>query len=128
VEIETRLSFAHGWQERRHRITTRRALHTTEGAFCVPHGEDAPEEFVAGAAALAVSGGKASGIRDAAGTRQAAILHPDPNGHLLWPRTLLPVLRGELESGEHELTTLVYADSTGETSAWETYQASGAEL
>lgn len=128
VEIETRLSFADGHDVRRHRITTRRALHTAEGAFCVPLGEDAPEKFVARAAALVVSGGKASGIRDAAGSRQAAILQPDPNGHLLWPRTLLPVLRGELEPGVHELTTLVYADSTGDTSAWETDQAPGAEL
>ena len=128
VEIETRLSFADGHHMRRHRITTRRALLTAEGAFCVPLGEDAPEKFVAGAAALAVSGGKASGIRDAAGARQAAILQPDPNGHLLWPRTLLPVLRGELEPGEHELTTLVYSDSSGDTSAWDADQAPGAEL
>ncbi|HWG28118.1 DUF2264 domain-containing protein [Actinospica sp.] len=118
VEIETRLSFNDGCQLRRHRITTRRALHTVEGAFCVPLGDDAPEETVTAGSALAVSGGKASGIRDTTGVRHGAVLRPDPNGHLLWPRTLLPVLRGDLEPGEHELTTLVYANSTGDTSGY----------
>ena len=116
VEIKTRLSFDDGRQLRRHRITTRRALHTVEGVFCVPLGDDAPEETVTAGSALAVSGGKASGIRDTTGVRHGAVLRPDPNGHLLWPRTLLPVLRGELQPGEHELTTLVYANSTGDTS------------
>lgn len=118
VEIETHLAFIEGWQVRHHRITTRRALQTVEGAFCVPLTDDGPEELASTGSALAAANGRASGIRDMTGVRDAAVLRPDPNGHLLWPRTLLPVLRGDLNPGEHEMTTLVYANSEGETSGF----------
>lgn len=115
VEIETRLSFADGWQVRRHRITTGRTLLTVEGAFCVPLDDYecllSEQQSTANGSALALSDDRASGIHDQDGLRLGAVLRPDPNGHLIWPRTLLPVLRGELEPGEHELTTHVYAKS-----------------
>ncbi|MBR7836944.1 DUF2264 domain-containing protein [Actinospica durhamensis] len=124
VEIETRMVFADGWHIRTHRVATARALQTAEGAFCVPY-DEATSRYEAGeAAALAVTGARASGLRDLRGPhdlgvrRVGEVLRPDPNGHLLWPRTLLPVLRGELEPGEHVLTTAVYADATGDATGF----------
>jgi hypothetical protein len=118
VEVETRLRFAGDWQIREHRVTTARSLRTAEGAFCVPLGEDSSTRQT-DASALAVAKGLASGIRDLTGGRRPAILRPDPNGHLLWPRTLLPALQGELAPGEHRLITAVYADGAGDAAGFE---------
>jgi hypothetical protein len=113
VEVETRLRFAGDWQIREHRVATARPLSTAEGAFCVPLGEDATTRQTDDSA-LAVGRDRASGIRDLTGGRRPAVVRPDPNSHLLWPRTLLPVLHGELAPGEHRLVTAVYADATGD--------------
>jgi hypothetical protein len=113
VEVETRLRFAGHWQIREHRITTARPLRTAEGAFCVPFDEEAITRQT-GSGALAISLGLASGIRGLTGVRRAAVMRPDPNGHLLWPRTLLPVLRGPLAPGQHRIAAAIYADSTGD--------------
>lgn len=69
--------------------------------------------FSAGAA-LAATESLYSAIHDLNRTRRGEIVRPSPNGHLLWPRTLLPTLRGELEPGEHWLATAVYADASGQ--------------
>jgi hypothetical protein len=97
-----------------HRISTGRKLWTAEAGFCVPltgPASDAPRSAGpdgAYAAATSVS----SGIKDLTGNRPTArIVAPDPNTHLLWPRTLLPTLCGTLEPGIRNLVTLVYADT-----------------
>jgi hypothetical protein len=118
VEVETRLRFAGDWHIREHRITTARPLHTAEGAFCVPLAEDTSIHETE-TSALAGTKDRASGIRDLTGGRHPAILRPDPNSSLLWPRTLLPALRAELAPGEHHLITAVYADSTGDVAGFE---------
>jgi hypothetical protein len=120
VEIETRLRFAGDWQIRDHRITTARPLHTAEGAFCVPL-EDQTRTHTTDSSALAISKERASGIQDPSktATRQATVLRPDPNSHFLWQRTLLPILRGTLEPGEHLMITAVFANSTGDAADFE---------
>ena len=114
VEVVTSLRFSGDWQIREHRVTTARALLTAEGAFCVPLDEGATNQQTDDAGALAVTRDRASGIRDLTGGRRPAVLRPDPNSHLLWPRTLLPAFQGELAPGEHRLVTAVYADSSGD--------------
>lgn len=119
VEVITRLRFVGDWQLREHRITTARPLHTAEGAYCVPNTETATTHGT-DSAALAVADDRASGIRDLTGGRRPTVLRPDPNSHLLWPRTLLPALRGELAPGEHRLVTAVFADATGDPTGFHT--------
>ena len=119
VHVVTRLRFAGEWHIREHHITTARPLHTAEGAFCVPLDEDA-RILQTDATALAVTKDRASGIQDLTGTRTPAVLRPDPNSHLLWPRTLLPALQGELTLGDHVLFTAVFADSTGDAAGFDT--------
>ena len=119
VHVVTRLRFAGDWHIREHRITTARPLHTAEGAFCVPLSEGATTYQTDATAALAIAPDRTSGIRDLTGGRHPAVLRPDPNSHLLWPRTLLPALEGELTPGEHVLITAVFADSTGDAAGFD---------
>lgn len=116
AEIDTWLVPLARWHVRAHRIRTSRALHTAEGAFCVPHDETALSS-IEEHSALASAGDRTSAISDLTGKRRGEIVYPDPNGHLLWPRTLLPTLRGELEPGEHWLVSAVYAAADGDTQA-----------
>ena len=130
VEIETLLTFAGDWHIREHCITTERPLHTAEGAFCVPLDEQASASAGTSVreaewSALVISRDRASGIRDLTETRRAAVLKPDPTSHLLWQRTLLPVLRGTLEPGEHRLITAVFADSTGDAAGFGQHPVNG---
>ncbi|MEY9836654.1 DUF2264 domain-containing protein [Streptacidiphilus sp. EB103A] len=124
VEVETELLPAGPWHLRLHRITTGRRLWTAEGGFCVPDTEVAVTSLDTGTDtspaghALAESGGLISGIRRLRGATGAELLRPDPNSHLLWPRTLLPTLRGELTPGTHRLATAVLGADTTDRDAW----------
>jgi hypothetical protein len=116
------------WHLRRHRITTGRPLWTAEGGFCVPlsgapadaeHGARAGAAFAAGTNPPLFSGiVDPGGPRDGAARREGAVVRPDPNTHLLWPRTLLPTLRGTLDPGTHLLVTAVYTDTSGDASGF----------
>lgn len=121
------------WHVRAHRIETERELWTAESGFCVPLDSDVTggSDSTNGAggtaggaqeqcAAFAVNSEAAlcAGIRDLTGTRRGVVLRPDPNTHLLWPRTLLPTVRGRLEPGLHWLVTGVYADTDGDATGF----------
>jgi len=122
VHIET-LLMAVGedgrWHVRAHRIVTERKLWTAEAGFCIPLGDAAASELRHGTepgAAYAASSqvpGLYAGIRDLRDAQAAEIVIPDPNTHLLWPRTALPTLRGTLEPGRHWFVTAVFAGSGG---------------
>jgi hypothetical protein len=105
------------WHARVHWIETKRKLWTAEGGFCVPlDGAVADTSHEADAnGAFAEARPLRSGIRDLTGNRTGRVVVPDPNTHLLWPRTLLPTLCGTSEPGAHKLVSLVYADTAGGT-------------
>jgi hypothetical protein len=104
------------WHARVHRVSTDRRLWTAEGGFCVPlDGAVSDARHEAGKdEAFAAAHSLCSGIKDLTGHRAGEVVLADPNTHLLWPRTLLPTLRGTLEPGAHTLVTLVYADTAGD--------------
>ena len=78
-----------------------------------PH--DAPPDAAAAASAASPAAtALCSGIRSLTDGRLGEVVRPDPNTHLLWPRTLLPTLLGTLEPGSRHLITLVYADTRGD--------------
>jgi hypothetical protein len=124
VEVETRLRFSGDWHIREYRVTTARPLLTAEGAFCVPLGEGA-RTHQSDSSALSVETNRASGIRDLTTGRHSVVHRPDPNSQLLWPRTLPPTLQGELTPGEHRLITAVYADSTGDSTDFDSHLRGG---
>ncbi|WP_327167319.1 hypothetical protein [Streptomyces subrutilus] len=111
VRVYTWLVPAGEWHVRIHRLTTGRPLHTAEAGFCVPAepGGSPAREAAAGARATASAGNLVAAVRDLAGGRQGEVIRPDPNSHLMWPRTLLPTLRGTLDPGEHWLVTACFA-------------------
>ena len=41
------------------------------------------------------------------------VIHPEPNTNLIWPRTVLPMMRARLAPGDHELICAVWADAEG---------------
>ncbi|RRQ78248.1 hypothetical protein CQW39_14455 [Streptomyces griseofuscus] len=102
-----------GRHVRVHRLVTPRPLHTVEGGFAVPL--EGSVTRAQGRGARAECGELASGVADLIGTRTGEIMLPDPNSHLLWPRTALPVLRGRLPPGENWLATDVLATADGST-------------
>jgi hypothetical protein len=127
------------WHARVHCITTARPLWTAEGGFCVPLGaaepgdgeqrsapdqqaeprdSDHPVYAADDESAFAAAGNLCSGVRDLTENRHGEIVRPDPNTHLLWPRTLLPTLRGELAPGSRHLVTLVYTDTGGDAAGF----------
>lgn len=117
------------WHIRAHHLVTSRVLWTAEGGFCVPIDDIEPpaphaassdvDESQHSALVASLNPALVSGIRDLTGIRQGVVLRPDANTHLLWPRTLLPVLRGKLEPGEHWLVTAVYADTAGDATGFD---------
>ena len=115
------------WHIRAHGIMTERKLWTAEGGFCIPLGDAAVSELQRATklgAAYAASQGElrlCAGIHDPKEDRAGEIVIPDPNTHLLWPRTALPTLRGALEpGGRHWLVTAVFAGtgSAGDAEAF----------
>lgn len=105
VRVETELVAAPPWHLRLHRIETARQLHTIEGGWCVPWSAEAGGHTAD--AAFAAAGGVHSLLLDLAGDRTPAVITPMPGTHLLWPRTLLPVLGRPLPPGTYRLDCAV---------------------
>jgi uncharacterized protein DUF2264 len=106
VTVESRLEPVEGGHRREHRIVTGRSLYTAEGGFCVPwaiHGNEPHATAGGPGAASAAAGGLESSIVDSDGGRAGEIVWPMPGSHILFPRTVLPTLRGSLEPGTHIL-------------------------
>ncbi|MFI1966473.1 DUF2264 domain-containing protein [Streptomyces pathocidini] len=124
VVIDTTLIPAGPWHLRVHHIRTGRRLFTAEGGYCVPREPGGAVEAAPGMA-LVRGGGLVSGVRDLAdgggtgeGVRPGQVVLPDPNTHLLWPRTALPVLTAELAPGEHRLASGVFGARAEAPADW----------
>jgi hypothetical protein len=114
VEVETWLLPANPWHVRVHRIRTPRPLSTAEGGFAIPRADayrklERIEER--NGAALVIGAGDFSGIADLGSTieRRGIALKAPPNTNLLYPKTFVPQLRGEIPSGETVLMTAAVA-------------------
>lgn len=112
VEIETWLIPDPPWHLRVHRLRTARPLWSAEGGFALDRSGDDPlrrggtQQADAGFALAGYPAGW-SGLRDLLGRRAGQVLRVDPNTNLLAPRTVLPVLLGRHNPGEHWLACAV---------------------
>jgi hypothetical protein len=118
VRVRTVLVAAPPWHLRVHHVVTGRPLRAVEGGWCVPWGP-AGRGMVGGevqradAAGSHESAGWASGegihslLVALSHRRTPEVIEPMPGTHLLWPRTLLPVLHDTLPPGEHRLACAV---------------------
>ena len=107
VTIETRLVPQLPGYLRLHRITTARPLHTIEGGWALGADNEFHEEHLGAADLLLSCEHGYSRIADLNGERQATSLKPDPNTNVLYPRTVIPVLRTILPPGRHQLICFV---------------------
>jgi hypothetical protein len=105
VRVRTVLVADPPWHLRVHEIVTGRPLRAVEGGWCVPWRLDGAGSHES--AAWANAEGVHSLLVGISAGRTARVIEPMPGTHLLWPRTLLPVLEGDLAPGEHRLACAV---------------------
>lgn len=109
VNAETWLIPAGAWHIRVHHIVSPRALLTIEGGFAAPRTDfRADEAIVNGTDACVFSTvGDFSGIRDVSPSsgREARVNPPHGNTNLMFPRTLVPQLQGDVRAD----TPIVFA-------------------
>ncbi|WP_234032921.1 DUF2264 domain-containing protein [Paenibacillus faecalis] len=119
VEIQTWLIPVGLWHVRIHRIDSKRRLAAAEGGFAVGRMMDfALSETdgvkIAADRAVALMPGGISGIVNIQGYTGAIMVYPEANTNLLKPRTMIPTLTVQLESGEHVLISAVYGATNRE--------------
>jgi uncharacterized protein DUF2264 len=97
------------WHVRVHRVISPRHFFAHEGGFACPVDDDEPgyEDLCDSWTALVRTAAGVSAVRNLCGTRQPEVIRPDPNTHLLFRRTVLPLLTSEHEAGEHWLACAV---------------------
>ena len=114
VTVETWLLPANPWHIRVHRITTPRALKSSEGGFAIGRADlnaDVTEE--AAGRALARSKTDLSVILDLGGNRAGKALRAFPNTNLIVAKTIVPQLRGDIPAGTTVLVTAAMALPVG---------------
>lgn len=110
------------WHLRLHTITSERNILTAEASFSIygqdPEGRTLPAfngtlgRIEAPREALAVSPAGAVGIVDISPGEEATageVLNADANSNLIWNRTVIPFVRGEVKKGTRRFATAVYA-------------------
>ncbi len=143
LEVRTWLFPCGPWHLRLHRVEAARPFECVEGGFSLPEstGFEGPYEPIvrssgdgavsaeypwAGGGIRDIPCGERSGGGRSGGWRDAGLLAPDPNLNLLYPRVLIPILSGRIESGLGFLACAVLArpienegDAAAFRSAWE---------
>ncbi|MDJ1433242.1 DUF2264 domain-containing protein [Halostagnicola sp. A-GB9-2] len=122
VCVETWLAPATPWHVRVHRLETDRSVHSAEGGFALPRGDDGRSEpngrQTSGGSARCRSPGGTSGIRDLFERREGKTTGQDPNTNVCHPRTVVPTLVGEHEPGTHWLVGAVTAARADGDDRW----------
>ena len=117
VRIESVIVPVGMWHVRRHVIHADCAIEAAEGAFAVrkdwagarPCDRVSSRREAGPGFALAHGAFGASAIFAVRGYDGAETMDTEPNTNLIWPRTVLPMLKAALDRGEHTLICAVYA-------------------
>lgn len=116
VKVETWLLPASPWHVRVHRIATPRFLCGTEGGFAVGLLDSVVNFHVEEERrAIANTSNDLSVIVDLAGGRAGRAFHALPNTNLIFSKSIVPQLRGELPPGVTVLVTAAMAMPAGPT-------------
>lgn len=114
VVVETWLIPANLWHVRVHRITTPRALHATEGGFAIARADMNADTYIDEAGrAMARSRTDVSAIVDLGGRREGRAHRTLPNTNLIFSKSIVPQLRGEIAAGTTVLVTAAMALPAG---------------
>lgn len=112
VVIKTELYPFGEWHLRLHEIETNRTLTLQEGGFSVPFFTQQPQGMLEKDYCTLQEGELLSQIVAIEGYDQAAIIRPEVNTSLFFPRTVYPALQKKLTPGKHRLLALVGGVST----------------
>jgi hypothetical protein len=115
VEVETWLIVGNPWHIRVHFINTARTLNIAEGGFAlgIEHKDRAKSTYETVALdneVLIKSACGASGIVNLYGERKTELIFPNSNTNIMYPRTAIPTLTGNLKPGKHFFVAAVYGD------------------
>lgn len=116
VEVQTFIICGNPYHIRIHCINTARALNTAEGGFALGienndyTKENRHEKMIVDNKVLMKSFCGVSGIIDLSGERKLDMVYPNSNTNLMYSRTIIPTLVGEIKPGIHFLASYVYAD------------------
>jgi hypothetical protein len=114
VSIETWLIPENPWHIRVHRITTPRALHGTEGGFAIARADQNADTYIDEAGrGVAKSATDLSAIVDLSGGREGRAFRALPNTNLIFAKSIVPQLRGEIPAGTSVLMTAALALPAG---------------
>ena len=116
VEIETWIIFGNPWHVRVHSINTARPLDTAEGGYAlgIEHKDMAKsnyETFTLDNSVLIKSRCGSSGIVNLYGERKPQLIFADANTNLIYPRTVIPTLTGNLKPGKYYFISAIFGDS-----------------
>lgn len=105
------------WHVRVHRLETARVLKAAEGGFALglPDDAEAPgERHIEGGVTAVNTSGAWSVVADLLRVRSTEVLRADPNTNVLFPRSVIPVLRSTHVPGTHWLACAVAASVESE--------------
>ena len=116
VKVETWLTPANPWHIRIHRITTPRALHSTEGGFAIarPENEQLIRIGVGEGFVVVHTPTDVTAIADLKRERSERAHQAPPNSNLIASKTAVPQLRGQIPAGTTVLMTAVMALPAGD--------------
>jgi len=112
VEVQSWIVAGLPWHVRIHRIAAKRALDAAEGGFALGLRKE-QQTLNSGIGITAANGLGTSGVYGLMGYTEAQLVHPNANTNVLYPRTVIPVLRTALEPGIHVLASAVYGQAGG---------------
>ncbi len=120
VTVDTRIIPLGDWHLRVHHIRTPRPMYVAEGGYAIrrERGMEQPAISVEAKRCVVHAPWGTSGIVALAGYDEVELVAPEPNTNLLYPRTLLPTLRGKLSPGEHMLVCAVLGAVVAGEAKW----------
>ncbi|WP_239617759.1 DUF2264 domain-containing protein [Cohnella mopanensis] len=107
VEVKTWIIAGLPWHVRVHRIETGRELTVAEGGFALPIAADMASALQADRASASCSIAT-SGIVGLLGFEGAELIYPNANTNLMYPRTVIPTLKANIDVGIHWVISAVY--------------------
>jgi hypothetical protein len=119
VEVRSWILPCGFWNIRIHAVVSDRALETAEGGYSLPDNSGPGALMRPAVSRSGVHGIFArfpwacGGILDLLGNRKAELHKPEPNLNILYPKVLIPLLRGRIIRGKSFLASAVFAARGG---------------
>lgn len=110
VTVDNFIIPCYPWHIRIHVVNTGRTLNILEGSFSAPNGGQAisyPDK----SGAIYTSAVGTVGIVDLSNQYSVELSEPEPNTNVFYPKTVLPLISGQLDPGKHILLTACLGDA-----------------